>query len=312
MCFYAMKELKLDKELYLNIINWATPQYSINTIKKYGQIMKKVFKKYKVLNSDTLKKIIKTFKYQNQRAVLVMINRYCFENDIDFIINIPRIKKQPTKIPEILSIEEIKLMIKSAPKPYDLAIRCIFNIGAGLRISEIIKISFNDIRWVDWLNNKDSYGVAIIKSGKGSKDRVLNIPKKLMSDLYKFAEETGRLNEFRIPHGGMIFNFGINYMDYKPELRSMDIEKWKNEYVDKCYRWFRYNIMQKYCENALNKKLRVHTLRHSRSTYLLEEEGVPIEELKELLGHSSLNTTMLYLHVNPKRIFERIKDTREI
>jgi len=43
------------------------------------------------------------------------------------------LKNKQEKLPEILSAEEIKLMIDSAPKPYDLAIRCIFNIGAGFK-----------------------------------------------------------------------------------------------------------------------------------------------------------------------------------
>ena len=260
---------------------------------------------------------MKGVKYQHERACLVMLNKYCYDNKIDFNLNIPSIKKQANKLPEILSPAEVKLMIDSAPKPYDLCIRCIFNMGAGLRISEIIKFSWNHIRWVDWLSNQDNYGVALIKSGKGSKDRVVNIPKKLMQDLYVYAKECEVLNEFRIPTGGMIFDFGSKDESDKKQresekLKTVDLELWKHSYVRIRYNWFRYHILQQKCEKALNKHIKIHSLRHSRATYLYEVENVPVEKIQILLGHSSLNTTMLYTKINPRSVFEMIKDTKEI
>lgn len=239
-----------------------------------------------------------------------MINNYCFDKALDFRLLIPRVKVKPRKSPEIYSVEEIKLMIASAPKPYDLALRCIFNMGAGLRVSEIIKMSWNHLRWADWLPNQDNYGIAVIKSGKGSKDRVVNIPSNLMKDLYHHAKEQGVLNEFRIPVGGMIFSF--NHDTYKTELKKSDLEQWKNEYLRSCYDWFRYNIIKKHCEKALGKRIKVHGLRHSRATYLYEIEHVPIERIQLLLGHSNLATTMIYTKVNPISTFELLKKTQEI
>jgi len=310
-----MDELNLTQELYYNIVNWMVPKYAITTQRQRQYFLKKAFKRYRILNQETLRAIMKTIKHQHQRACLCMINDYCYDNNIPFHMVIPSTKKQDVKIPEILSPAEIELMIKAAPKPYDIAIRCIFNMGAGLRISEIIKFSWNHIRWVDWLRNQDSYGVAQIKAGKGSKDRIVNIPKKLMYDLYEYAKEQNVLNEFRIPTGGMIFSFGDFLTKREQEMQELlrnNPEKWKMEYVLSRYNWFRYNIIQKCCEKALNKKIKIHSLRHSRSTYLYEYEGVPVEKLQVLLGHSSLNTTMLYTKVNPRSVFEMIKDTKEI
>lgn len=314
-----MKELQLDKELYINILTWMQPKYSESTIRTRASYLKRIFKQYKVLNKDTLRQMMRKFKHQYQRSLIVTINNYCYDTDIDFNIKVPSIKKQPSKLPEILSPEEIKLMINAAPKPYDLAIRCIFNMGAGLRVSEIIKMSWKDIRWIDWLSNQNNYGVAIIKSGKGSKDRAVNIPKNLMKDLYEYAKEIKVLNEFKIPVGSMIFQFGSikKYKDgkeefFKEELRKTNIDKWKEEYVKHSYDWFRYNIIRLKCEKALNKRIKIHSLRHSKATYLYEVENVPVEKIQILLGHSSLNTTMLYTRVNPRSVFEMIKDTKEI
>jgi len=312
-----MDELALNKELYYNIAEWMKPRYSLTTQRQRLYFFKKISKEYKILNKETLSQMIKTFKYQHQKATIVMINEYCMENNIDFFIRIPKLKrKRVEKFPELLSIAEIERMIEATPYPYKLAIRCIFNFGAGLRISEIIKFSWGHIRWIDWLKEKDNYGVATIKAGKGSKDRTINIPKKLMKDLYEYAKQRNVLDEFRVPHGGMIFDFcskrdSSKEQKIKEGLINKD-EKAKADYVLTRYNWFRYNILQKYCEKALGKKIKIHSLRHSKSTYLYEYEKVPIERIQQLLGHSSINTTMIYTRISPLSTFDLLKETKEI
>ena len=305
-----MDELELSRDFFYKMIDYMKAKaYSTNTIKSYSINLKKISKQYKILNDDTIRKILKTIKHQNQRAVLVLINDYCYFNKIDFRVVLPKMKAKPRGVPKTLTIDEIKLMIKSAPRPYDLMIRCIFNAGAGLRISEGIKLGWSKIRWVDWLKNKD-YGIALIKDSKGGKDRVVNIPKKLVQDLYYYAKEKNVLNEFGIPTGNMIFKCGTE--NFKPDLMHNNLEAWKDEYLVTSYNWFRYNILEKYCEKALGKKINIHSLRHSRATYLYEVEKVPIEKIQQLLGHADIKTTLIYTQVDPKSTFELIKNTGEV
>ena len=312
-----MEELELSKELFIDILGWMPSKYAVSTITNRSFYLKKIFKKYNVLNKDIIKELFRTFKHPQDKACFVMINNYCSENNIDFFIRIPKMKYKKPKITDILSISEIELMIKSAQKPYDLAIRCIFNMGAGLRISEIIKMKWNDLRWIDWLRNQDSYGVITIKQGKGGKDRVVNIPSRLMRDMYEYAKEQKVLNEFRIPVGSFIFDFGgverpgKSNKFIKENVTHID-DKWKETYIKTKYNWFRYNILQKCCEKALNKKLHIHQLRHSRATYLYEYEKVDLASIQKLLGHASLDTTMRYIQVNLKKIFDSMKDTKEL
>lgn len=309
---FVMDQITLNDELLYNISSWMQNKYAATTLKQRHLFLKRIIAKYPILNKETLKSIMKGVKYQHQRAVLVMINDYCYDNDIDFDIKIPRVKAQANKLPSLLSKSEIELMIKATPYPYNLAIRCIFNFGAGLRISEIIKMAWDDIAWVDWLPNQDMYGVVHIKSGKGSKDRVVNIPTKLMKDLYEYAKEQNVLNEFRIPTGSSIFPFGTFRDKTTERILSYKGESMKREFIQSKYNWFRYNILQKCCEKAINKKIKIHSLRHSRATYLHEFENVPIEDLQLLLGHKSLNTTMIYTKVNPRSVFQKLQNTSEI
>lgn len=218
-------------------------------------------------------------------------------------------KQKPRKLPEILSIEEIKLMVKSTPYPYNLMLRCLFGMGAGLRISEVIKLSWNNIRWAEWLENKE-YGVAILKETKRDTERVVNIPNEIMKDLYELAKERKILNEFGIPNGGQVFP--INADKFRPEVRKNNFEKWKIEYVDQARHWFKHNIIKNCCSKALNKPIHSHMLRHSRATYLYEVEGLPIERIQQLLGHKDLKTTMIYTQVDPKSTFRMMKDTKVV
>jgi len=311
MVIIIMESFDLSDDNCIQLMEWMLIKgYAYNTIKQYRHTLKKLQKEFKVVSNDNLRKIIKKFHHQNQRAVLHGINNYCFDKGLPFRLMIPRIKVKHRKNPEIYSIEEIKLIIKAAPKPYDLALRCVFNMGAGLRISEIIKLSWNHIKWIDWINDRDNYGIALIKSSKGSKDRVVNIPSNLMKDLYEYGKGLKLLNEFGVPVGGMIFHIGNQ--NYRSGLRKDNLASWKDQFLRYSYDWFRHNIIKKYCEPAIGKRIKVHSLRHSRATYLYEIEKVPIERIQLLLGHSNLATTMIYTKVNPISTFDMLKETKEV
>lgn len=305
-----MESLELNKDLYFKILDYAIAKgYSPNTIKTYFCYLKKIIKKNKILNRDVMRKLLKEIKHQNQRAVFVLINDYCYYSNIDFSVVIPKMKARPRSLPKIISIDEIKVMVESAPKPYDLMIRCIFNIGAGLRISEAIKLSWNHINWVDWMKEK-GYGIGVIKDSKGNKDRTTIIPKNLMLDLYEHGKKLGILNEFGVPAGGLIFECDLE--NFKPDLFTSNRKKWKVEAVRHAYDWFRYNILKKHCEKALGRRINIHQLRHRRATYLYEVEGVPIEKIQVLLGHGDIRTTLIYTEVGVKETFEMLKDTKEV
>ena len=283
--------------------------YPYNTQRAYKSALKKLVKGKQELSKEDIFIYLNKARHPNQRAIINILNQYCLQKGIDFNVVVPQMKQKPRKLPEILSIEEIKLMISAVPRPYDLMLRCIFGMGAGLRISEVLKLQWNNIRWVEWLNNKE-YGVAILKETKRDKERVVNIPNGIMEELYDLAKERNILNEFKIPSGGLVFPINVN--TFKPELFTMDREKWKYEYIRHAYEWVRHNIIKKVCEKALNKPLHAHMLRHSRATYLYEIEKIPIERIQQLLGHKDLKTTMIYTQVDPRTTFNMMKETKVI
>jgi len=67
---------------------------------------------------------------------------------------------------------------------------------------------------------------------------------------------------------------------------------------------------RKKAKEVLDKDMKFHGLRHSGSTMYLNERGWNIRVLQQFLGHSSLNTTQIYTHVNPQDIFKEMMEKR--
>lgn len=278
-------------------------KYPYNTLRSYGYTLGKIFRENQVLNKEVINKLLRKFKHQNQRAVLLLIRKYCYDNDIDFKLTLPSVaRRRQQRTIKTLPVSEIDIIIQSAPKPYDLMIKCIFKIGGGLRISEAIKLSWNHFKWASWLETKGNGGVEI-KGSKGN-DRLVTVPEVVMNEIYAYARESRVINEFGIPVGGALFDFNLNY---KQELRATNFELWKDEYVKHAYHWFRYNILHKCCEKAVGHPIKIHSLRHTRATQLYDEKDVPIEIIQKLLGHKEITTTMVYTEVSNRKVFDAME-----
>lgn len=285
---------------------------------EYLNALKLISKKHKVVNQKVVNKVLGNNPSNRNKAVFSLINDYCLINENPFSIRIPKSRNKLRPLPEVLTKEEIKIIVDSAPKPYDLMIRIIYAAGAGLRISEAITLTFGRFSWAIWLNrvrespDEEIDGILRIKQGKGGKDRLVNIPYSLMKDIYDYAVKLDVLDERQCPSSSVrVFKFG--YKEYelfkKKHMEKDKIEK-RTEYIRSCYDWFKYNILKKHCSPALNKRIKIHSLRHSRATHLYEE-GVPIEKIQKLLGHANIQTTMIYAQISEISTLKSMKGIKE-
>ena len=171
-------------------------------------------------------------------------------------------------LPTVLSEEEVQRIINCIDNlKHKTIILTIYS--AGLRISELINLKVSDI--------DSGRKAVIIKGAKGKKDRNSLLSEKLLLYLRKY------------------------YKEYKPKKWLFEGQLGE-QYSDSSI----YNILYSACKKAgINKKVSVHTLRHSFATHLLER-GTDLRYIQELLGHSSSKTTEIYTHITRKGM-EQIK-----
>jgi len=280
---------------------------SLHTIKSYKFIAEKVFENYEEISKDTVRAILKRYgKRTNVKAMLTKLNEFFMEYDIDYNIRFRKGKRPPRKIPDILSKAELKGILETMPSVYKMMISCIYNIGSGLRISELINLEWADIRW-EQLTEDNPIIEVLIKNSKRGKSRVVPMAKESAVALIHYANEVGVIGVSGYPEGGRIFDFGED--SFMKDLKIIDKKEWEFKYVQHSYDWILYHIFKKYFKGITNKHITPHSLRHSRATELLSEHNVPIEKISEWLGHDDISTTMIYLHMGSKddrKLMEKI------
>jgi len=174
-------------------------------------------------------------------------------------IALPSLKGN-TKLPVILNRAELKELF-ATPKLLKQRIVLSLIYSAGLRGQEVINLKISDV---------DFERMTIhIRQTKYKKDRILPLSPTMAIGLKKYI---GAEN----PH---IWLFNGKQAESKYSTRGLS--------------WVMRENLKK---TTISKDVNLHSLRHSYATHLLEE-GVNIVSLKELLGHSNITTTMIYLHV---------------
>lgn len=292
-----MESIPLSDELkdeFYRFIETDPNISSLNTIKSYESIGNKVFHEYDILDKRTTGLMMRRYgKKTNIKHMLAKLNEYFISEEIDYTIRLRKGKKKPRKIPDILSKEELKTILDTMPTVYKMMLSCIYNMGAGLRISELINLEWGNITWDQLTLDSPVIDVKIINS-KGRKDRVIPIPKESAISLVEFASEIGCVGSSGLPEGKRIFDFGED--TWKKDLKLMDIKEWEFQYIHHSHNWIMYNVFKKYFKST-GKNITPHSLRHSRATELLTVHKVPIEKIQKWLGHEDISTTMIYLHM---------------
>lgn len=179
-------------------------------------------------------------------------------------LRVPRAKT----LPDVLTIDEVRRLIDAVRTPHN---RTYFwtVYSLGLRLQEGLNLQVGDI---------DSARMLVhVHHGKGAKDRYVPLPLRTLS-LLRLYWATHRHRLWLFPATGRDHQHAASATG--PMERSS---------VQGAMR----RVVQ---ELDLHKAISIHTLRHSYATHLLEA-GVNLRLIQQYLGHSSLQTTMVYLHL---------------
>jgi site-specific recombinase XerD len=177
--------------------------------------------------------------------------------------DLPRAQK-PEQLPTVFAEQEVKQLILSTENLKHRSMLCLAYAG-GLRVSEIVNVKLTDI---------DSKRMVItLRQAKGKKDRQVMLSEKLLLMLREYFKK------------------------YKPKMWLFEGQGGE-KYSTRSVQLVIHEAKQR---AGIKKKGSIHALRHSFATHLLEG-GTDILSIKELLGHTSLRTTMIYTHVSKKHL----------
>lgn len=207
--------------------------------------------------------IANNYSTSTQKQFLSAIKLF-YSNRNNAVI-IPEDIEQPrktTKLPVVISEEELKNMIRSTTNfKHKLIISLLF--AQGLRLNEAVQLKLEDLD----LDRK----VIHVKKSKGNKDRRIPMSETIKWMIEKYVAE------------------------YEPKVYLFN-GQFKLTYSGKSIQ----NIVKQAANQAgIKKTVTPHTLRHSYATHCLEN-GLDLRYIQEFLGHSSPKTTMIYTHVRSK------------
>ncbi len=208
--------------------------------------------------------------------------------------------KSKRKLPCVLTVDEVGRVLAELDGVPAIVAQLLY--GSGLRLMEALRLRLKD---VDFEN-----GQIIVRDGKGEKDRVTVLPDSLREPLRAHMRTVWLMHREDVQVGG-----GRVELPYALSVKYPNADQeWCWQYVfpapglskdPRSGAIRRHHFHETTIQRAMKAAVRrsgvvkpasCHTLRHSFATHLLEV-GYDIRTLQELLGHSDVETTMIYTHV---------------
>lgn len=182
-------------------------------------------------------------------------------------------------LPEVLSVDEIDAMISAIDltAPEGQRNRAIMETlyGCGLRVSELINLDISRV-FLD-----EEY---IVVRGKGSKERLVPLSPVAVGEIRRWLDDRAQIS-------------------VKPGEESMLFISRRGRRLTRVMIFY---IVKRLAELAgIQRDVSPHTLRHSFATHLLEG-GANLRAIQQMLGHESIATTEIYIHIDSSRLRNEI------
>jgi integron integrase len=208
--------------------------------------------------------------------------------------------KKPARLPEVFNKSEVQRIIAKLYGDFWLMGSLLY--GCGLRLNECLALRVKDIDFERQL--------VTVRQGKGKKDRIVPLPRTAAEPLKAHLVKVAGLHRKDVADGIGVsmpdaldkkypaapFSFGWYYAF--PARKICTDPRWVGNMPKRHY--LHETALQRAVKEAIRaagvyKHAGCHTFRHSFATHLLED-GYNVRRVQELMGHTKLETTMVYLH----------------
>lgn len=296
---------RMTELLRIRHYSYRTEQSYLEWVKRYQRYVKT--QKLTPNQVDSLQAYLSYLAMQKQVAAstqnqafnaLLFLFREIFQSEPGKIRSVRA--KRGERLPVVLSEEEVRRLWEHVQGTAALMLKLAY--GAGLRVSEVVRLRVQDLDF--------DQGLILVRSGKGDKDRSTLFPRKLMDPLKEHLNRVKELHEKDLAGGhGFVYlpdalerkypNAGKRWgWQFVFPSRSLSVDPRsgvvRRHHVDD--KVLQFAMRQAVIRAGIHKPATVHSLRHSFATHLLMR-GVSIREVQQFLGHSSVETTMIYTHV---------------
>ena len=269
--------------------------FSVNSISSYNEDISK-FNKFinsskspLEVSSDDIKEFLqnisKGLNSSSQSRIIsglrsffdfLIFEKYISQNPLR-LIDSPKISR---KLPDTLSVEEIDLLISNLDLSKEQGERNLAIIellyGCGIRVSELVDLKISDLFF-----NENFIKV----TGKGNKQRLIPIGNITKQNVTNYLQNSR--NKIKV-------------------VSTFNDHVFLNRRGKNLTRAMIFTIVKKLAEKAnFSKSISPHTFRHSFATHLLEN-GADLRTIQQLLGHKSITTTEIYMHLDNKYLSEAL------
>ncbi len=237
---------------------------------------------------------------QNQAlSALLFLYREVLKTPLPWLDGLEHAKR-PARLPTVLTQSEVQRLLAAMSGTKWLMASLLY--GAGLRLRECLKLRVKDIDF--------EYRQLLVRDGKGAKDRVTMLPGSVIEPLRSQLARVEEIHDRDLASGhgdvelpdalarkypkapyqlAWKFVFPSHALSTDPRTGVIRRHHVYENYLTR-------GVKEAARVSGLRKQVSCHTLRHSFATHLLEA-GYDIRTVQELLGHGSVETTMIYTHV---------------
>lgn len=188
----------------------------------------------------------------------------------------------------ILTQPEIKELYRHCINYQERAILSLA-YGCGLRVGELEKCNVEDLQLKD--------GIIIVPEGKGKKRRVVPISKAVIKDLTDYFNQERTEPTDPAERGKPTYKQAFIFNRKGRRMKDYTYNSILKEIIVRTSN----SLPRPFGKALKDKEISIHNLRHSIATHLLEN-GVSVEQVRQFLGHSQIETTETYTHISQQQL----------